>query len=95
MEWIRGLGYMCADVRETVILRTIVDPFRGLMRLICMRADRLVTAIRRELRERLMTGHAQGVDDVLWRLWTLGEREPELRREHARWAMRFELIART
>jgi len=76
-------------------MRTSNDPFYGLMRLICMRPDRLVTAIRRELRERLMTGRAEGVDDVLGRLWALCEREPELRPEHARWAMRFELLARS
>ena len=59
-----------------------------------MRSDRCrVADIRRELRERLMAERAEGVDDVLGRLWALAEREPELRREHARWAMRFELLA--
>jgi hypothetical protein len=76
-----------------VILRTAVDPFRGAARLICMRCDRRVADIRRELRERLMSQRADGVDAVLGRLWALAETQPELRREHARWAMRFELLA--
>jgi hypothetical protein len=58
-----------------------------------MGCDRPVADIRRELREKLMSERADGVDEVLRRLWALAERQPELRREHARWAMRFELLA--
>jgi hypothetical protein len=59
----------------------------------CMRLDRKVAAIRRELRERLMAERADGVDDVLGRLWALAEEDAELRPEHARWAMRFEILS--
>jgi hypothetical protein len=69
------------------------DPFRPLARPSYMRGERIVTAIRRELRERLMSDRRDGVDELLRRLWALGRDDAELRVEHARWAMRFELLA--
>ena len=58
-----------------------------------MRADRIMAWVRRELRERLMAERAEGVDEVLGTLWALAQDDAELRSEHARWAMRFELLA--
>jgi len=58
-----------------------------------MGCDRMVAKIRRELRERLMAESAEGVDDVLGRLLSLAQENAELLSEHARWAMRFELLA--
>jgi hypothetical protein len=53
----------------------------------------MVAAIRQELRERLMAERAEGVDDVLGRLWALAQDDADLRPEHARWAMRFEILS--
>ena len=58
-----------------------------------MRSDRVRACLRRELRERLMSGQADGVDEVLRTLWALAGDDAELLSEHARWAMRFELLA--
>jgi len=80
---------------RNVIPRTQRDPFWPLARLIYMRLDRKVAAIRRELRERLMAETADGVEDVLGRLWVLAEKDADLRPEHARWAMRFDLLRAT
>jgi hypothetical protein len=76
-----------------VIHRIPGDPFPLLARLIIMRADRMVAWVRRELRERLMAERADGVDEVLGTLWALAQNDAALRSEHARWAMRFELLA--
>jgi len=78
---------------RAVITRTKRDPFCLLARLIGMGLDRKVAAIRRELRERLMAERADGVDDILGRLWALAEEDAALRPEHARWAMRFEVLS--
>ncbi len=50
--------------------------------------------IRRELRERLMTGRCDGVGETLARLRALADGDDELLCEHARWCRRFELLAR-
>ncbi len=49
--------------------------------------------IRRELRERLMTGRCDGVGEILARLFALADGDDELLSEHMRWWLRFELLA--
>ena len=60
-----------------------------------------LSRVRRELRDRLMAGTAQGADDALARLGRSvdhaaahgGADAAELRAEHDRWRLRFELLA--
>ncbi len=58
-----------------------------------MRSDRIIARIRQELRERLMAERCDGVGEVLARLRALAADDEELACEHARWALRFELLS--
>ncbi len=51
-----------------------------------------IARIRKELRERLMQERTDGVWDILAMLQQLAEEQNELRTEHARWKLRFELL---
>jgi hypothetical protein len=61
------------------------------------REARELARIRHELRERLMSCHHEGADDLLARLRATAERfalvAPELGGEYERWRFRFELLA--
>lgn len=52
-----------------------------------------IARIRQELRERLMQERVDGVWDLLASLQTLAQGRSELVSEHARWKLRFELLA--
>jgi hypothetical protein len=52
-----------------------------------------ISSIRQELRERLMADRTDGVGETLARLWALADGDQELLGEHARWAVRFELLS--
>jgi hypothetical protein len=54
---------------------------------------RELARIRHELRERLMQGNVEGVWDLLAALRRLAHGEADLVTEHARWQLRFELLA--
>jgi hypothetical protein len=49
--------------------------------------------IRQELRERLMQGNVDGVWEVLAELSRMTDGQADLQTEHARWQLRFELLA--
>lgn len=52
-----------------------------------------IARIRSELRERLMAERVDGVWDILAALRRLAEGRSDLLGEHARWQLRFELLA--
>jgi hypothetical protein len=56
------------------------------------REARELARIRQELRERLMSGHHDGCDDVLGRLQLAAEQDRALLPEYERWRLRFDLL---